>query len=48
MSLRREIFATDASAVLARHRVLLTKSWHRRAGEFATPVAVLGLALFSI
>jgi len=48
MSLRRAIFVDDPSAVLARHRLLLTKPWRRRAGEFATPVAVLGLALFSI
>jgi phosphonate transport system permease protein len=48
LSARHALFADDVAAVLARHRVLLAKSWQRRVGEIAAPLGVLGLAVFSI
>jgi phosphonate transport system permease protein len=48
MSARHAIFADDAGAVLARHRLLLAKPWQQRAGEIGAPLAAVGIALFSI
>jgi phosphonate transport system permease protein len=41
-------FIGDASAILARHRALLAKSWRRRASEIGVVLAILVLTLFSI
>jgi phosphonate transport system permease protein len=48
MSTGHAIFRDDSGAVLARHRLLLTKTWQRRAGEIAAPLAAAILALFAI
>jgi phosphonate transport system permease protein len=48
MSTQHAIFADDAAAVLARHRLLLVKSWRQRAEKVGIPLAAACIALFSI
>jgi phosphonate transport system permease protein len=48
MSARHAVFTEDPAAVLARHRALLAKPWQRRSIQTGAPLAVFGLALFSI
>jgi phosphonate transport system permease protein len=45
---RRSAFGEDAAVVLARHQTLLAKSWDRRAGDIGGPIAIIGLAVFSV
>jgi phosphonate transport system permease protein len=48
MNAPRRAFGEDAAVVLARHQTLLAKSWDRRAGDIGGPIAIIGLAVFSV
>jgi len=48
MSGRSVIVTGDTAGVLARHQALLARSWQRRTAEIGGPIAVVGLAVFSI
>jgi phosphonate transport system permease protein len=48
MSGRHAILIDDPAAVLARHQALLARSWQRRAIDVGGPIAIVGLAVFSI
>jgi phosphonate transport system permease protein len=48
MSGRHSFVVGDPAAVLARHRTLLARSWQTRAMEIGAPVALVGLAVFSV
>jgi phosphonate transport system permease protein len=48
MNGRHTIAMDDPAAVLARHQELIGRSWQRAATEIGAPVAIVGLAIFSI
>jgi phosphonate transport system permease protein len=48
MTGRHAIAIDSVEAVLARHQALLARSWQRRAAEIGGPIAIVGLAVFSI
>jgi phosphonate transport system permease protein len=48
MNAPRSAFGEDAAVVLARHQTLLARSWDRRASDIGGPIAIVGLAVFSV